>query len=462
MTSAPHIDNRWRAHLAATLKIGLPIVGAQLAQQAAQVTDTVMLGWLSAETLAAGVLGSTLLFIGFIVSAGFASAVMPLAATAAGNDDDRGVRRSVRMGLWVVTLFVALMMAPLWFSEALLLALGQEPELAALAQTYLRIAQWALFPMTILIVLRSYLAALERTQIVLWATVVGAVLNAVLNWMLIFGNWGAPALGIAGAAVATLGTHTLTLIITLVYVMRSPALARYELFNRIYRPDWEAFREVVRLGWPISATVLAEVGLFAASSFMMGWLGTIQLAAHGIALQVISILFMIPYGLSNAATARAGRAVGRFDRLGLDRAGKTVLALAIGFSVLSAALLWLAPVPLIQAFLSKTEPAAAEIITTGVALLVVAAVFQLVDSLQVTSLALLRGLKDTRVPMVIAIASYWVIGAPVAYALGFWAGWGGVGVWSGLAIGLLVACVLLTWRFLARERLGLLAERVEA
>ncbi|NNU79379.1 MATE family efflux transporter [Halovulum dunhuangense] len=445
----------WPEHMRATIRLGLPLIGTQLAQQGLTITDTIMLGWLGAEPLAAGVLATTLFFIGFILCTGFAHAVMPLAANAEGDNDTRGVRRSVRMGLWVVMLVVTLTMPVLWHTEALLLALGQEPALAALAQDYMRIGQWALYPSLGVMVLRSYLSALERTGIVLWATLGGVVLNAVLNWTLIFGNLGAPALGIRGAAIATLGTYCLILAIMLVYCTRVRALRKYELFVRFFRPDWAAFREVMRLGAPISASLIAEVGLFGASSIMMGWIGTVPLAAHGIAIQVISALFMVPLGLMMAGTVRVGRAHGARDAVALDLAAKAVLLLAVGFAILSALVLWLLPETLIGLFIDRENPAAAEILQVGVVLLAVAAVFQIVDTLQVVSAGLLRGLKDTRRPMVIAVFSYWGVGLPVAYVLGFPLGLGGVGIWAGLAAGLACAAVLLTRRFMRRNALGL-------
>lgn len=457
--SPPHPETAvplsWTGHVRATLGIGLPLIGAQLAQQAITITDTVMLGWLGAAPLAAGVLGTTLFFVAFVFASGFAHAVMPLASEAAANGYDRSLRRSVRMGLWVVALVVSSVMPALWWSGPILRAIGQEPELAALAQDYMRIAQWSLYPAVSVMVLRSCLAALARTQVVLWATVAGALLNALLNWMLIFGNWGAPSLGIRGAAIATLGTHTLVLAVVAAYVVLTPALRRYEIFVRPLRPDWDAFRTVWKLGLPISATLLAEVGLFGSSSLMMGWIGTVPLAAHGIALQIISALFMIPYGLSAAGTVRVGHALGRRDPVGLDRAGKTVLALSVAFALFGAALIWIAPRTLIGLFLSDTEPEAEAILHTGSVLLAVAAVFQLADTLQVVSVGLLRGLRDTRVPMAIAIFSYWGLGLPSAYLLGFTFGFAGAGVWAGLAIGLAVAATLLTARFLRRDRLDL-------
>jgi MATE family multidrug resistance protein len=296
-------------------------------------------------------------------------------------------------------------------------------------------------------VMKSYLAALERTQVVLWATIASVVLNAGLNWVLIFGNWGAPELGVRGAAMATIGTQLLSLVIILAYSALLPALNRYTLFIRFWRPDWGAFADVFRLGWPIGLTNLAESALFAASAFMMGWIGTKELAAHGIALEIASATFMVHLGLSNAATVRAGRAYGAGDQTGLRRGGGISIALSVGVACLTILLFLGIPEVMIGAFLNEADPARPQIIAIGVSLLAVAALFQLADGAQVMALGLLRGVQDTRVPLVIAACSYWLVGVPTSYVLGFSFGLGGPGIWLGLVVGLVLAAVLLMVRF---------------
>ena len=449
-------DNSWPAHFRATLTLGLPIIGTQMAQTGINFIDTIMLGWLGAEALAASVLATTLFFIALVVGFGLANAVMPLAAQASSEGDIRSLRRSVRMGFWVVMIYGALMMPVLWNTETILLAIGQKPELASMAQEYIRVAQWAIFPVLTVSVLRSYLSALERMQIVLWITLVAVGVNAFLNYMFIFGNFGAPRMELAGAAVATVGTNLLSAIALVVYCMRVPELREHDMFGRLWRPDWVAFREVFRLGLPISLTILAEVGLFAAASLMMGWLGVIELASHGIALQISSISFMIPLSFSQVGTVRFARAVGRKDTEAMDKVGKTVLVLGVGFAVLAATIFVLFPIPLISMYLDKANPDAQLIIDYATPLLVVAAAFQLVDTLQAIGSGLLRGMKDTQVPMYIAMFSYWAIGVPAAYVFGFVLEFGGQGIWSGLALGLAVAGILMNWRYFNRERLGLI------
>ncbi|MDW4550508.1 MATE family efflux transporter [Defluviimonas sp. D31] len=438
------------AHGRALIALGLPLVGSNLAQMALHVTDTVMMGWYGVTELAAVVLGASSFFILFILGAGFAQAVMPMVAAALGRGDETQVRRDTRMGLWLSALFGIAVLPVMWWSGPILRALGQNDTVAALAQDYLRIAGLGMIPALLVAALRSFLSALERAGIVLWATVAGVVLNAGLNWMFIFGNWGAPELGIRGAAIASVGTQTLTLVVMGVYAAAHPATRRFQLLQRFWRPDWPAFVQVYRLGWPIGLTGLFEGGLFVAASLMMGWIGTMELAAHGIAQEIAAVTFMVHLGLSNAATVRAGRALGRDDGPGLRDGALAAIAMSLVFASLVVVLFLALPEPLIRAFLDPSEPQAGAIVAYATALLAVAALFQLADAAQVMALGLLRGVQDTRVPMLIASVSYWLIGIPASYVLAFPLGLGGVGLWLGLVVGLAVAAALLMARFWRR------------
>ncbi|WP_306152572.1 MATE family efflux transporter [Roseovarius sp. MMSF_3281] len=443
----------YRQHARAVLGLGLPLVGSHLAQFAITLTDAAMLGWYNVESLAAGVLGGEMFFLFFIMGSGFAWAVMPMVAAAQGAGEGAQVRRVTRMGLWASVLFGCLALPLLLFTQDILHALGQTDEVSRLAGEYNRINGWAIWPALLVMVLKSYLAALERTRVVLWITLLAAGVNAVVNYILIFGNFGAPEMGIRGAAVASVTVHLVSLVALVVYVIR--ATPEHALFQRLWRPDGEAFGRVFRLGWPIGITNLAEVGLFAASSVMMGWLGTLPLAAHGIALQAASVAFMMHLGLSNAATVRAGNAHGRGDLPGMRAGAGVVIALST-IAALATVVVFLAlPEPIISAFMRPDEPDRAAVLALGVGLLAAAALFQLVDAWQVIALGLLRGVQDTRVPMVIAAITYWGIGIPASYVLGFTLGLGGVGVWLGLATGLALAAIFMMgrfWGYTARNR----------
>lgn len=441
----------WAAHIWATLALGLPLVGTQIAQIAIATTDVIMLGWYGTEELASTVLGSQAFFVVFIFGSGFANAILPLAAQAEGRNDPTHVRRSVRMGMWILLLYAVVAMPLLWQLEPALIALGQKPELAALASDYIRIAQWGMFPAVMMMALRSFFAARSRAAIVLWSALFGTLVNGILNYGLIFGNFGMPEMGVRGAAVASVFSSTVIFLIMAGWALFHPRHQQYRLFQRFWRPEWPAFFEVFRLGLPIGLTILAETGLFLAASVMMGWLGTVPLAAHGIAIQLASISFMVPLGLSNAATVRVGQAYGRGDMPGLARAAHVVMGLSVVISFAAAALFWLLPEALVSLFIDNTNVDAGELLAVAVPLVLVAAAFQIVDAIQVIAAGLLRGIKDTRTPMVIAVISYWPIGLSAAYGLGFGLGYGGPGIWAGLAIGLGVAAVLLNLRFINRH-----------
>lgn len=440
-------------HARATLALGLPLIGSHVAQFAITLTDAVMLGWYDVTALAAQVLGGTLFFVLLIMGSGFAFGVMPMVATAAAAGDDLQVRRITRMGLWVSIGF-GLMSLPLFlFSDPILRAAGQPPAIAALAGDYLRIAGLAMVPALLVMVLKSHFSALERTRIVLWVTLAAVGVNIAVNYALIFGHWGAPELGIRGAAFASLAVQTASIAGLVLYAIL--ATPEHALFTRFWRRDAEALAEVFRLGWPIGLTNLAEVGLFAAASVMMGWLGTLPLAAHGIALQISSIAFMVHLGFSNAATIRVGRARGKDDADGLIRGAKVVIGLSMVAVLITVVLFLGVPELLLGLFIDPADPDRPQVIAIGVGLLAAAALFQVVDAAQVVALGLLRGVQDARVPMLMAGVSYWLVGVPVAYVLGFPLGMGGAGIWLGLAAGLALAgCLMMTrfWRMAWRQR----------
>jgi len=434
-------------HARALLTLGLPLVGSHLAQMMLHVTDTVMLGWYGVLELASVVLGASTFFIIFILGSGFGQAVMPMVAQALGRGDEVQVRRDTRMGLWLSIGFGVVCYPVFWWSESLLLGLGQQPDVSAMAQAYLRIAGLGMIPALLVMALKSYLAALEKTQVVLWITVAAVVLNAGVNYALIFGNWGAPELGVRGAAIASVFTQGVTFVALAIYAHWQPELRRFNLFQRFWRPDWQAMGQVYRIGWPIGLTGLAEGGLFQASAIMMGWIGTMELAAHGIALEVTALAFMVHLGLSNAATVRVGRAIGQNDAQSLRDGAKVALLLSLCFGVTMVVLFLLLPAQIIALFLDISNPQTGAIIAFGTTLLALSALFQMVDATQVMALGFLRGMQDTKVPMYMAALSYWVIGIPASYVLAFPFGLGGPGLWLGLTVGLSVAAILLLWRF---------------
>lgn len=440
-------------HMRAVLVLGLPLIGGHLAQLSIGLTDTVMLGRYGAEELAALTLATALFFVLFLMGSGFAWAIMPMVAQFHANGDAVGIRRATRMGLWLSVLFFACAFPLLWYSGAILLALGQSPQVAADAALYLRIAGMGMLPALLVMVLKSYLAGLELTRVVLLVTLAAAVANGLGNYALIFGNWGAPEMGITGAAIASILSQIVALLGVGFYVYRTRP--EHALFTRLWKPDWEMFVRVFWLGAPIGLTTLAEVGLFEATAIMMGWLGTIPLAAHGIALQTAAATFMVHLGFANAATVRAGNAYGRRDAMHLARGAVTVFGLSLAVAVVTITVFLTVPGQIVSLYIAPSDPARGAIVVLGIQLLAVAALFQLVDGAQVIALGLLRGVQDTRVPMFMAIFAYWGVGIPASYTLGFVAGFGAVGIWSGLVAGLAVAAVLMIWRFWRRAVPGM-------
>ena len=440
----------YRHHTKRLLVLGLPLIGGHMAQFAIHMTDTIMLGWYDVNALAAVVLGGTYFFVQFIFMSGFAFAVVPSVASAAASGEGRQVRRVTRMAMWISVLAGLLTLPSFLFSSPILGLMGQEPDTAELAGVYLRIAGFGMIPALLVMVLKSYLSALERTAVVLWITILAAVINACVNYALIFGNLGFPELGVTGAAIASVIVQVVSIIAIGIYA--ALVTPEHALFQRIWRADWEAFRNIFQLGWPIGLTTLAEVGLFAASAIMVGWVGTIDLAAHGIALQMASLAFMFHLGLANAATIRVGQAWGRNDHEALRRIA-IVTNVVSGLFAALAMVLFVALAPqLIGLFVDPSDPVRPQVIAAGTVLLFVAALFQLADAGQAQALGVLRGMHDTRVPMVMASVSYWAVGVPVSYVLGFVFDYGAVGIWMGLVAGLALAWSLMgarLWRKLS-------------
>lgn len=441
------MHSRYRPHVLATLSLGLPLIGSHLARMAIGVGDTVMVGWYGVEPLAALVIATSFFHILFFLGMGFGIGVLGLIAAHVAAGRETEVRRGARMALWLSAGYALAVMPLMWWSEPILQALGQTDTVSALAQDYLRIAGWGLAVVLGQLTLSSYLAALERTQVVMWVTLAGLPLNLALNWVLIFGNLGAPELGVRGAAIASVTVQVVQLLALIAYAGWVPVARKYNLFQRFWRPDWQAMRQIARIGWPIGLTMVAEGGLFVASNIMMGWIGTPQLAAHGIALQITSITFMAHLGLSNAATVRVGQAKGRGDRAWMRDAAVTVVWMSLAFAAVAIMLYLLFAEQLVRLYLDPTDPQAPQIVALGAMLLMYAALFQLTDAFQVIALGFLRGVQDTQVPMWIAGFSYWVVGMPVAWALAFPLGFGPAGLWLGLCVGLTFAAVLLMRRF---------------
>jgi MATE family multidrug resistance protein len=292
--------------------------------------------------------------------------------------------------------------------------------------------------------------------VILVVTVIGVLVNGLLAYTLIFGHFGFPRLELRGAAIATGLVNVVMFFALLGYTLTHRKLKRFHILVRFFKPDWPRFREILKVGLPIGLTVAAEVGLFSVAAILMGRLGTNETAAHAVALQLASTAFMVPLGLGMAATVRVGLAYGRGDTEGVRLAGWTAIVMGTGFMALTAALFLAVPHALVTIFLDSSDPANASALMLAATYLGIAGIFQLVDGAQVVAAHSLRGLSDTRTPMLLAIFGYWFVGLPTAYVLGFVFDLRGVGVWLGLATGLAFVAILLVSRFAMRGRLGLM------
>jgi len=439
----------YRTHTGRLLKLGLPLVGANVAGFSIHMTDTIMLGWYSVTSLAAATVATGLWFIVFIVGAGFGRAVTPMVAEAIETGDETRARRVTRMAMWLSAIYAVLLIVPFMYGEAVLSAMGQEPAVAAQGGLYLQIAVLGMFPAMGAQVMRSYLGALELTAVQLWITLVALVANAVVNYALIFGNLGAPELGIEGAAIASVVIQIIQMVALMIYIQRKKPEAA--LFRRIWKSDNEAMAQVFRLGMPIGLTSFAEGALFTGSSVMMGWIGEVELAAHGIAIQMTAFMFMFHIGMTEAATIRASRQFGARNEDELRRGAHVAYGVSLTFALITIILYLSVPRFFVGLFIDPTDPARDAVLALGVVLVMMSAVFQFVDAGQIVALSVLRGVQDTRVPMWLAILSYWVLGIPAGYVFTFILDWGPIGLWLGMTVGLGVAAVLLGHRFWTRS-----------
>ena len=432
-------------HSVETMRIGMPLAAAMLAQMAMGVTDTILLGGLGPEALAAGGLGASLELTVMVVLQGVLAVVSVLVAQARGAGRDDQVPELYWTGMLLAVLLMIPSMALFGFAEDLLLLAGEPPDLARAVGAFVGLLRWcvpgALLGMGLM---RAFLPAIGCGWLIFPVTVTGTVINGFSSYGLIHGLWGLPAMGMLGAAMATV---LVTSLIAIALLLCAHASGTRRRFVRAAKPRLRVLAEMVRIGLPIGATFAVEAGLFFSVALLVGLLGPSTLAAHQVALTTISVAFMIPLGLAQAANVRVGHRVGALDREGARQAGLAAIALGAGFEFVFAAIELLAPDQVVGLFLERSN---VEAFATAKTLLSVAVLFQVADGVQCVAAGALRGLGDTRVPFVLAALGYWGIGFPAAWGLTFWAGWGAVGAWSGLAAALMIVAALLTLRFSRR------------
>jgi multidrug resistance protein, MATE family len=448
--SSPHLT----AELTETLRLAVPMALTQLGQIAMMTTDLAFIGRLGNEAVAAAALAGTVYFISFTIGMGLVSAVAPLVAQAFGARDPHRMRRALRAGLWAGLLISLPIMPFSFYGEDILLALGQAPVAAHLAQQYLLGLVWGVTPALWFMAIRGFMGAVNRPQPALWITLAAIPTNALAVYLLIYGEWGFPRLELFGAGLATSMVNFATLLAGLWFATRIRPFRKYQVLGPAWRIDWPLMRQLVAIGAPISLSFMLEYGLFSAAALLMGLISTTALAAHQVALQITTILFMVPYGIGMAATVRVGHAVGRFDAGGVNRAGLVALLLGISLAAVFTLLVILSRFAIGRFFFGSADGADAAVTLTA-NLLLIGATFFIGDGIQSIAAGALRGMNDTRIPLLFAAIGYWLVGFTTACALGFWTGLGATGVWIGLSCGTAVYATLLVLRFrLLARRFG--------
>jgi MATE family multidrug resistance protein len=460
--SAPAEAPHWRLELTETLRLALPIALTQLGQVAMMTTDLALLGRLGDRVVAAAALAHTVLFAAFVLGMGLVSAVAPLAAQAFGARNPRVVRRALRVGLWAAVLLGVPLSATQFYGREILIALGQTDETATLAARYLHGLAWSMVPAWWFIAFRGFMGAVNRPEPGLWITLAAIPANALLAYGLIYGQFGLPQLDLLGAGLATtvVNLGMCAAAIWVCYAQRP--FRKYRVLGRFWRPDWALFKQLLIVGVPISGTFSLEYGVFAAAGLLMGWIGTSALAAHQIALTIASILFMVPFGISMAATVRVGHAVGRRDSAGTRSAGFIAIWLGIAFmtamTLLVIATREMLPILFLGTITDENAPTAALAAT----LLVVGASFFIADGIQTIAQGALRGLNDTATPLYYSFICFWLIAFPACYGLGFPLGLGAIGIWIALSVSLIIYALMLILRFHRLTKRGYLPDLPKA
>lgn len=438
------------------IHLTIPLASAQLAQAATGFVDIVMMGWLGQETLAAGGLAATT-FTGLLVTmTGIMLGASPLVATAYGAGNHRRIKELTQQGIWLCLVISLGMMFLLKHFDLLMIHLGQSAAVVAIAKTYLDVILWGFFPALLFALLKSVMTSVSQPRSIISIVIAGTIFNAIGNYLLGFGKFGFPNLGLAGIAAASAMAQWLMAICLLIYISYNSQLRTYQFFRNLYHQfSPKVIGELLWIGVPVSASLALEIGLFTTTTYMMGALGTEVLAAHQIVFQTIVIIFMIPLGMSFATTIRVGQLHGLADLVGMKRSAYVSMALSGGFMVVMTIALLLFPSLIISLYLDIRNPVNAPVIALVLPMLAIAALSQILDGVQTAAAGALRGLQDTRIPVLLSLGSFWGVGITSGYIMGFSLGWGGVGLWAGQLLGVATAAVFFLLRF--QYKIGLIA-----
>jgi MATE family multidrug resistance protein len=443
---ASHLTNLRREFRPMLLMAG-PLAFAELGWMAMGVVDTIMAGRLGAAAIGAGSLGGNLFYPIAIFGTGLLLGMDTLVAQSFGADDARDCRRSLVNGVWLAAALAAPLALVLWALIPLMRAVGTNPRVMVLLGPYLKALLWGMLPLLAYAALRRYLQAVDVVVPITFALVSANLINFAGNWVLMFGHWGAPAMGLEGSGWSTTIARVYMAAVLVAAIVWHERKSGNLLFRMSWKPDVARLLRLLDLGLPAGLQILIEGGLFGVIAVLAARLDEVSLAAHGIAVNVVATTYMVPLGIGSAAAVRVGQAVGRKDRQGVATSGWTALLLGTLFMGAAGLALWTAPGWILRVFTAD-----AAVIASGAALLRIAALFELFDGFQTVATGALRGLGDTRSPMLAHLAGYWVIGLPVCYVLCFRLRWGVAGIWVGLTTALILIGVALVWVW--RQRVG--------
>lgn len=447
MVSKMLVKSNIRTEIQEFLKLAVPLASAQVAQAATGFVDTLMMGHLGQQSLAAGGLAATTFGLLLTTASGVVMAVSPLVAEAYGAGRKTQIEQVTSQGLWLSLLLGIPMMFLIGHLNSIMIHLGQAEMTVALADRFLDFILWGMFPALGFAVLRCFVSALSQAHLVTIIVIVGTLFNVIGNYVLGYGKFGFPRMELAGLGLSSAFSLWAMFLALLVYTLKHQQLKKYRFLQDLHRPRPQILQKLLWIGIPIAANIALEYGLFVVVTYLMGLLGTEVLAAHQTVYQTVYLIFMVPLGMSYATTVRVGQWLGQQNLEGARRAGYVSVSVAAVFMALMVIVLLAHPQQVIGLYLDIRNPENANVLKLAVPMLMIAALSQLLDGVQSTATGALYGLQDTRVAMLLSLLAFWGVGLTSGYLLGFHFGLGGVGLWVGQSIGVAIAGVIFVWRF---------------
>lgn len=442
-----------RTEFRPTLRLAIPLVLAELGWMSMAIVDTMMVGRLpkSALAIAAVSLGGILVHVLAFFGGGLLIGLDTLVSQAFGAGLREDCHRSLVHGIYLSFALTPLLMTPVWFFGPLLRLANIPPDIISLTVPYSKALAWGTLPLLLYFAVRRCMQGMNMVRPIAFALVTANIINAVGNWLLIYGKLGAPAMGAVGAGWSTAWARIYLAAVLVGYLLWYDRKHRTDLLRTPIQPDLMRIRRLIALGLPVALQMTLEIGVFALVTALIGRLGAIALASHQIALNTVSLTYMVPLGISSAAAVRVGQAIGRKDPQGAGNAGGSAIFFGAAFMTLAGITLLLIP-----RWIARIYTPDETVIRNTVLLLAVAAAFQLFDGIQTVATGALRGAGDTRTPMFCHFSAYWIIGLPLGAWLCFGRGWGAVGLWAGLSLALiLIGIVLLfAWGRTVRKLIG--------